>query len=41
MTKGMALALMMITAELAAGVAYVWGSQDRSIDAAHAARGQR
>ena len=40
MTRGMALAILMLTAELAAGVAYVWGSQDRSIDAAHAARGR-
>jgi hypothetical protein len=28
---------MMLAAELAAGIAYVWTAQDRSIDAAHAA----
>ena len=38
MTRGMALALMMLAAELAAGIGYVWESQDRSINAAHAAR---
>lgn len=37
MTRGMALALMMLAAELAAGVAYVWTAQDKSIDAAHRA----
>ena len=40
MTRGMALALIMLTAELAAGVAYVWTAHDRSIDAAYAARGR-
>lgn len=38
MTRGMALALMMLFAELAAGIGYVWTAQDRSIDAAYAAR---
>ena len=37
MTRGMALALMMITAELAAGIGCVWTAQGRSIDAAYAA----
>lgn len=41
MTQGMALALLMLAAELAAGIGYVWTAQDRSIDAAHAARGQK
>ena len=40
MSRGMALAIIMLAAELAAGIGYVWGSQDRSIDAAHAARGK-
>ena len=40
MTRGMALAIIMLAAELAAGVAYVWTAQDRSISAAHAARGR-
>lgn len=40
MTRGMALALIVLTAEFAAGIGYVWSSQDRSIDAAHAARGR-
>jgi hypothetical protein len=35
MSKGMALALMMLAAELAAGIGYVWTAQDRSISAAH------
>jgi len=38
MTRGMALALVMLAAELAAGIGYVWASQDRSINAAYAAR---
>jgi len=33
----MALAILMLAAELAAGVTYIWSSQDRSIDAAYAA----
>jgi hypothetical protein len=37
----MALALLMLAAEIAVGVAYVWSAQDRSIDAAYAARGRR
>ncbi len=40
MTKGMALAVLMLAAELAAGIGYVWTAQDRSIDAAYAARGR-
>jgi len=39
-TKGMALAVLMLAAELAAGIGYVWTAQDRSIDAAYAARGR-
>jgi hypothetical protein len=35
MTRGMALALLMLAAEIAAGVGYVWAAQDRSINAAH------
>lgn len=38
MTRGTALALLMLAAELAAGIGYVWTAQDRSIDAAYAAR---
>lgn len=38
MTRGMALALLMLAAEFAAGIGYVWAAQDRSIDAAYAAR---
>jgi hypothetical protein len=37
MSRGTALALLMLMAELAAGIGYVWTAQDRSIDAAHAA----
>ena len=37
MTRGMALALMMLAAELAAGIGYVWTAQGHSIDAAHRA----
>lgn len=40
MSKGMALAIIMLAAELAAGIGYVWTAQDRSINAAHAARGR-
>jgi len=39
-TKGMALAVLMLAAELAAGIGYVWAAQNRSIDAAYAARGR-
>lgn len=35
MTRGTALALLMLFAELAVGIGYVWTAQDRSIDAAH------
>ena len=38
MTRGTALALLVIAAELAAGIGYVWTAQNRSIDAAYAAR---
>lgn len=38
MTRGMALALIMLAAEFAAGIGYVWTAQNRSIDAAYAAR---
>ena len=38
MTRGMALALLMLAAELAAGIGYVCSAQDRSIDTAYAAR---
>lgn len=38
MTRGMALAILMLMAEFAAGIGYVWTAQDRSIDAAYAAR---
>lgn len=41
MTRGMALALLMLAAEFAAGIGYVWTAQNRSIDAAYAARGRR
>jgi len=37
----MALAILMLAAELAAGVTYIWTAQDRSIDAAYAARRRR
>lgn len=37
MTRGMALAIIMLAAELAAGIGYIWTAQDRSINAAHAA----
>lgn len=37
MTRGMALALIVLFAELAVGIGYVWSSQDRSINAAHSA----
>lgn len=37
MTRGMALAILMLMAELAAGIGYVWTAQDRSINAAHSA----
>lgn len=40
MTRGMALAVLVLAAELAAGIGYVWTAQDRSIDAAYAARRQ-
>jgi hypothetical protein len=33
----MALAILMLTAELAVGIGHVWTAQDRSINAAHAA----
>ncbi len=38
MSRGMALAILVLAAELAAGIGYVWTAQDRSIDAAYAAR---
>lgn len=38
MTRGMALAILMLMAELAAGIGYIWTAQNRSIDAAYAAR---
>lgn len=38
MTRGTALALMMLFAEFAVGIGYVWSAQDRSINAAYAAR---
>lgn len=38
MTRGTALALIVLAAELAAGIGYVWTAQNRSIDAAYAAR---
>lgn len=38
MTRGTALALLMLFAEFAAGIGYVWTAQNRSIDAAYAAR---
>jgi|688.fasta_scaffold111872_7 hypothetical protein len=41
MTRGMALALLMLMAEFAAGIGYVCTAQNRSIDAAYAARGRR
>ena len=41
MTRGTALALLVLAAELAVGIGYVWTAQDRSIDAAYAARGRR
>ena len=41
MSRGAALALLVLAAEIAAGIGYVWTAQDRSIDAAHAARGQK
>lgn len=38
MTRGTTLALILLAAEIAAGVTYAWAAQDRSIDAAYAAR---
>jgi len=41
MTRGMALALLMLAAEFAAGIGYVWTAQNRSINAAHSALHKR